>query len=161
MSELAGYLCASETGFPADFSRPVFIDNHDMNRFIFAAQGNFESLVAALTLLYLLPQPPIVYYGTEKGLSQNHSIHDRGSHGFDEARLAMPWEENRRSRSLADLMRTLSAFRAANPWLTEASWELLSTSGDGAEARIRLGSGARELTLKIVVRDEVCAVTRE
>lgn len=161
VSELAGYLCASETGFPADFSRPVFIDNHDMNRFIFAAQGNFESLVAALTLLYLLPQPPIVYYGTEKGLSQNHSIHDRGSHGFDEARLAMPWEENRRSRSLADLMRTLSAFRAANPWLTEASWELLSTSGDGAEARIRLGSGTRELTVKIVVRDEVCAVTRE
>ena len=69
---------------------------------------------AALSLLYLLPQPPIVYYGTEFDLSQHRSIHDRGASGFDEARLAIPWKTESMPET-ARLLRELSDFREANP----------------------------------------------
>ena len=62
-SRLAAYLQAAQTAWPSGFSRPAFIDNHDMNRFFFSAEENLEALKAALSLLYLLPQAPVIYYG--------------------------------------------------------------------------------------------------
>ena len=75
------------------FSLPAFIDNHDMNRFLFSAHGDLRLVNIALQLLYFLPGQPVVYYGTEAALSQRQSIHEGGALGFDEARLPMPWSE--------------------------------------------------------------------
>ena len=119
VSHLAGILTQAEEYFTPEFSLPAFLDNHDMNRFFFTAQENPELLKIALTLLYLLPQPPIVYFGTENLLSQHLSIHDKESIGFDEARLPMDW---RKEVALAPLLSQLAALREANPQLLEAGW---------------------------------------
>jgi glycosidase len=153
-TRLAGYLQASQNGFPVGFSRPAFLDNHDMNRFIFAAEGNLVAVHAALSLLYLLPQPPIVYYGTEFDLSQQLSIHDRDATGYDEARLAMPWDTPSMPET-ARLLRELSDFREANPWLTQAIWQVISVSADAQQAEIRVTSGSNQLKVSIDTSGEI------
>ena len=116
VAELASYLCASRVGSPAGFSRPAFIDNHDMNRFIFTAEEKLDSLHAALRLLYLLPEAPIVYYGSEIPLSQKRSIHAKGGIGFDEGRVPMPWDQPTDTPTAA-LLRELAQVRQENSWL--------------------------------------------
>jgi len=125
LSRFAGYLQDSLAYFPQDFSRPAFLDNHDMNRFLFTAGNQVERLKLALTMLYLLPGQPLVYFGTETGLSQPRSIHDPDSIGFDQARLPMNWQEAEAYADLAGLMRKMAAFRERFPQLAEADWQLL------------------------------------
>ncbi|MBP7213060.1 MAG: hypothetical protein KBA03_02390 [Anaerolineaceae bacterium] len=153
-SRLAAYIQAAQTAWPSGFSRPAFIDNHDMNRFLFSAEENFEALKAALRLLYLLPQPPVIYYGTEFGLSQRASIHAEGSTGFDEARLQMPWE-NPPHPEIGEDLRMLADFRMQNPWLIEASWHVLEISKDGNLAKMSVSDAANRLILKIETKERL------
>ena len=122
IQELANYLQNYHEQFPENFSRAAFIDNHDMNRFLFTAQGNPKALHAALSLLYLMPGQPIVYAGTEQDISQKMSIHEKGSQGFDECRHPMDWSKP--ESETAKLIRAMAAFRESNPWLVDAKWEL-------------------------------------
>jgi glycosidase len=124
LSHLAGYLENYWAAYPREFSRPAFIDNHDMNRFFFTAQGSVSAQEAALQLLYLMPGPPIVYYGSEQELSQRQSIHANNALGFDEARLPMNWEGQKEHNS-AKVMREMAAFRRQNSWLSQARWRTL------------------------------------
>jgi len=124
LSHLAGYLENYWAAYPREFSRPAFIDNHDMNRFFFTAQESVSAQEAALRLLYLMPGPPIVYYGSEQELSQRQSIHAKNALGFDEARLPMIWEEQEENNS-AKVMREMATFRRQNPWLSHARWHTL------------------------------------
>ncbi|MCX6050618.1 MAG: alpha-amylase family glycosyl hydrolase [Chloroflexi bacterium] len=52
------------------FTLPAFIDNHDMNRFAWVAGNDLRRLRLAAGLLLALGGPPIIYYGTEVGLTQ-------------------------------------------------------------------------------------------
>jgi len=122
IQELANFLQDYHEQFPKLFSRAAFIDNHDMNRFLFTAQGNQKALHAALSLLYLMPGQPIVYAGTEQDISQNMSIHEKGSQGFDECRHPMEWAKP--ETETAKLIRAMAAFREANPWLVNAEWKI-------------------------------------
>jgi len=153
-SRLAAYLQAAQTAWPSGFSRPAFIDNHDMNRLFFTAEEDPEALKAALSLLYLLPQAPIVYYGTEFGLSQRASIHAEGSTGFDEARLQMPGE-NPPHPEIAEHLRTLADFRMQNPWLIEASWQVLKVSEAGNLAKMSVSDDEHRLIVEIETKDRV------
>lgn len=124
LSHFAGYLENYWAAYPREFSRPAFIDNHDMNRFFFTAEGSVSAQEAALRLLYLMPGPLIVYYGSERELSQRQSIHSNDALGFDEARAAIDWDE-RDERNSAKVMREMAAFRRENPWLSHARWHTL------------------------------------
>lgn len=153
-ARLAGYLQSFQYAFPPAFSRPAFIDNHDMNRFFFTAEGDASAVHAALSLLYLLPQPLIVYYGTEFDLSQQFSIHDHGASGFDEARLAMPWDTASMPET-ARLLSQLSDFRERNSWLSEASWQVVSVSADGQQAELYVVSSSNHLKVYIDTSGEL------
>src|SRR5216684_431971 len=65
----------------------TLMDNHDMNRFLWMAGGNADRLKLAATLLLTLPGMPVIYYGTEVGLSQRFD----GVIENAEARLPMLW----------------------------------------------------------------------
>ena len=153
-SRLAAYLQAAQTAWPSGFSRPAFIDNHDMNRLFFSAEENPEALKAALNLLYLLPQPPVVYYGTEFGLSQRASIHAEGSTGFDESRLKMPWEKPPHPE-IGEHLRRLADFRIHNPWLIGASWQVLEVSKDGNRAKMSVSDNEHRLILEIETKERL------
>jgi glycosidase len=78
--------------FKTDFVLPSFLDNHDMNRFLWVAQGDKRRLKVAALCQFTLPQPPIIYYGTEVGLSQQHDLqYPDGSRKLEESRTLMLW----------------------------------------------------------------------
>jgi len=98
--------------FPEDFLMPTFIDNHDMDRFLYIAQGDKEALRRAAAVQMRLPGPPIIYYGTEVGLSQTAST--REGRGLHVSRVPMVWGEEQ-DRELWAYYQALIRERAARP----------------------------------------------
>jgi len=82
----AGWLDDHDRAYPG-LALGTLLDNHDMNRFLWMAGGNADRLKLAATLLMTLPGMPVIYYGTEVGLSQRYD----GVVENAEARLPMLW----------------------------------------------------------------------
>jgi cyclomaltodextrinase len=78
--------------YPEDFLLPTFLDNHDMDRFLFRAGNDTEKLKTAATLQLALPQPAILYYGTETGMTQTASLWKFPTNGDLQARAPMNWD---------------------------------------------------------------------
>lgn len=77
--------------YPERYYLPTFLDNHDMNRFLFDCKNDKEKLKQAAKIQFSISQPQIIYYGTEIGLSQEKSIWSFTSHGDLQARRPMNW----------------------------------------------------------------------
>ncbi len=93
-----------------DFVRLAFIDNHDMDRFLYVANGDVSALRQALERLLALPHPIVLYYGTEVGLSQRWSTRD--GRGLEVCREPMRWGDAQ-DHELLTFYRTLAAQRGA------------------------------------------------
>ena len=95
--------------FNDDYVLPLFLDNHDMDRILFVCKNNKEIVKKMATLQFSIPQPVILYYGTEIGMSQVRSIWDDSSHGDIQARQPMQW--NHMDEDLLIFYQTLSKKR--------------------------------------------------
>lgn len=94
--------------FSSDLVLPSFLDNHDMNRFLWLVGGDKRRLKLAALCQFTLPHPPIIYYGTETGVGQ------RATAGrLEEARVPQLWGE-KQDRDLLDFYRELIRFRREN-----------------------------------------------
>jgi glycosidase len=112
---------------------PSFLDNHDMNRFLVVADGDRRRLKVAALVQFTLPGPPLIYYGTEVGLSQNRPLGR-----LEEARLPMPPREQW-DQELRDFYRALIQFRrGAAP--RGSLPELLWVDDESRSAAWRIGS---------------------
>jgi glycosidase len=78
--------------YPKEYYLPTFLDNHDMDRFIFICKNNKQLLKKAVTIQFSIKQPKIIYYGTEIGMMQDKSMHEFAMHGDLQARQTMKWE---------------------------------------------------------------------
>jgi glycosidase len=78
--------------FPPDFYLATFLDNHDMDRFLFISGQDKQKLKQATETQFLINQPKIIYYGTEAGLSQDKSLWDCPANGDLQARRPMEWD---------------------------------------------------------------------
>lgn len=141
------FLTAHEAAFPASFTRPSFLDNHDLDRMLWIAGGDQSRLRAAAVCQFTLAGPPIVYYGTEVGLSQTRSIKEGGDR---QARLPMLWGAERDEGLLA-FYAELAALRRALP---AAPRERASAEG----TRLVYRRGAVEVELDVTA---ATAVVRE
>ena len=79
--------------FNKNYFLPTFLDNHDMNRFLFECKNNKEKLKKAAKIQFSISQPAIIYYGTEIGMTQNKSIWNIPNHGDLYARQPMNWDK--------------------------------------------------------------------
>jgi cyclomaltodextrinase len=77
--------------FPENFLLPTFLDNHDMDRFLFECGNDKTKLKTAASIQFSLPQPAIIYYGTEIGMTQTTSQWTNPSNGDLQARQPMNW----------------------------------------------------------------------
>ncbi len=77
--------------YPKTFFLPSFIDNHDVDRFLFRS-NNKTRLKEVLELQLSVPQPKVLYYGTEIGMSQEKSMHDVELFGDVYCREPMKWD---------------------------------------------------------------------
>jgi len=98
----------------ADFLMLTFLDNHDMDRFCFIASGDKDRLRKAAALQMRLPGPPIVYYGTEVGLSQ--TVSKASQVGLEASRMPMVWGRDQ-DAALLEFYKALIRDRfEAKPW---------------------------------------------
>lgn len=117
LAQFDAFLEKHEAFFPAAYSRPSFLDNHDVNRFLWLVGGDKRKLKLAALCQFTLAGPPIVYYGTEVGLSQrNDMIQPDGGHRMAEARLPMVWGDEQ-DQDLRAFYRWLIHFRRQHPAL--------------------------------------------
>lgn len=111
--QFANFLDRHEAYFPSTFSRPSFLDNHDMNRYLWVAGGDMQRLKLAALCQFTLVGPPVIYYGTEVGLSQHKDVMQHGRAIHEEARLPMIWGEAQ-NRDLFDFYKGLIRLRASH-----------------------------------------------
>lgn len=101
--------------YPREYLMGNFLDNHDLPRFIFLADDDREAVKLAATVQYTLPGIPIVYYGTEVGLSQSRN-HDEVSAWQDRYyREMMIWDQEEQDQELVSYYRKLNQIRAEHP----------------------------------------------
>ena len=86
VEEFGRWLDEHDSALPG-LGRATLLDNHDMNRFLWMAGGDRRKLEVAAILLMTLPGMPVIYYGTEVGLSQRRDAVTENA----EARLPMLW----------------------------------------------------------------------
>ena len=103
--EFEAFLAAHEVYFPKNFSLPAFLDNHDMTRILYLAGEDKAKVRLAALVLFTLSAPPVIYNGTEVGISQRKPLGR-----FEEARLPMPWGDEADKNLLAYFQR-LGALR--------------------------------------------------
>ncbi len=103
---------------PSTFLQPSFLDNHDVNRFLWVAGNDKQRLRLAAGLLFAFGDAPILYYGTEVGLSQPRS---KGP-WREEARHPMRWGEAQDSELLA-YFKKLIALRRRHPALQRGNFK--------------------------------------
>jgi cyclomaltodextrinase len=96
--------------FPENFLMPTFLDNHDMDRFLYAAGGDKRALRRAAAVQMRLPGPPIIYYGTEVGLRQTFGRKD--AVGLEASRAPMAWGDDQDRELLAYYKRLIRQRRA-------------------------------------------------
>lgn len=113
--EFEAFLAGHESYFPLEFSRPAFLDNHDMSRFLYIAGDDQAKLKLAALVLYTLIGTPIVYNGTETGVTQERPMQQGSRYIFEEARQPVNWESA--DASLQDYFHCLNKLRHNFPVL--------------------------------------------
>ena len=148
--KFASFLSRHEAYFPQGFSRPSFLDNHDMNRFLWAAQGDKRRLRLAALCQFSLSGPPVIYYGTEVGLSQARDVRQGGFGLPEESRLPMLWGSDQDTdlreyyRQLIQLRKEIPALKTGKAQVIEANGDrLIFTRGDTSEYLVVLNLCAK------------------
>jgi len=141
----ASFLTRHEDFFPEGFTRPSFLDNHDMNRFLWAAQGDLRRLRLAALCQFTLSGSPVIYYGSEVGLSQARDVRQDGRGLPEESRLPMLWEGDQDIdlmqyyRCLIHLRSNLSQLKRGRVQILFADKEkLVYTRGEAGEILVVL-----------------------
>ncbi|MBS3940970.1 MAG: pullulanase-type alpha-1,6-glucosidase [Actinobacteria bacterium] len=164
------------------FVTPSFLDNHDVQRFVFRAgsgEAARDRLALALTAQLTLPGAAIVYQGTEIGMGQTANTEAAGGGWVDRwYREPMPWPDatwahagsdgfvlQQRDDEVADLVRSLNALRDSEPALADGEYRTVHADGDlllfervGVDQRLVTvvnRGGARTLDLADVYGAEV------
>ena len=114
LGRFAAHVERSQRFFPDNFILPAFLDNHDMNRFLWVVGNRIDRLKLGIGLQMALGEAPILYYGTEVGLSQ-----PRSKAPFrEEARHAMLWGSDQNA-ALYAYTKALIKLRKAHPALIQ------------------------------------------
>lgn len=114
-SELNNVLSQEESDFTWLNDQAVFIDNHDMSRFL-TLNNNNDRMQEALAATLTLPGIPIIYYGTEQYL------HNDTSGGTDPYNRPM-MNSFSTSTTAYNEIKTLSALRQSNPALAYGTYQ--------------------------------------
>lgn len=95
-------LQAHQASYPEGYCLPVFLDNHDLDRYLFEAEGDVAKYLAAIDIQMAQPHPAIIYYGSEVGLSQTQSVWRKVAYADLEARRPFPWDESQWQADIRD-----------------------------------------------------------
>lgn len=77
--------------YPSGFFLVSFLDNHDIDRFLFSVGGQLDYLKEAIDIQMAQQHPALMYYGTELGLTNRASIDRKFPYSDVMVRPVMPW----------------------------------------------------------------------
>ncbi|MFZ1399136.1 MAG: alpha-amylase family glycosyl hydrolase, partial [Candidatus Promineifilaceae bacterium] len=117
VAQLDAFLQSYEAYMASGAARASFLDNHDMNRFLFMAGNDVNRLKLAALCQFTLAPTPVIYYGTEVGLSQAVNKDQAGSGGDHHVRAQMPWQPEAWDQDLLAFYRRLVQLRRSLPAL--------------------------------------------
>lgn len=122
-------LAAADLGAGHESARAIFLDNHDVARFVGPdppTAATLSRLRQGLVYLFTMPGTPVLYYGTEIALPGGADPDDRRS---------MPWDEQ--SSQTRDEVRQLATLRREMNALRQGSFvELIARQQELVYARI-------------------------
>lgn len=75
--------------YPTDFRLWLFLDNHDLNRILFECDGNFDKVCEALRFTESWGHTMLVFYGTEKRLTNTKTIFDGTPYADERVRIPL------------------------------------------------------------------------
>lgn len=107
--------------FEADFLQLSFLDNHDMDRFLYITGGDKGKLLRAAELQMELPGPPVIYYGTEVGLNQPSG--KSSADGLEASRVPMIWDERQGQDVLEKYKELIQERKLSQPWERALKWQ--------------------------------------
>ncbi len=156
LAHFANWYLRKRDFFGPDFNLPSFLDNHDMNRFLWAVEGRRDKLLFGIALLMALGDSPILYYGTEVGQGQ-----PRGKGPYrEESRHPMRWAPAVQDAGVLAHTRAWIAARQAHPALVQGDSRSLlvdderrlwllerSAEGESLLVAINAGDAAQALAL--------------
>ena len=90
-TKLKRFITKHFANYPSDFQLWLFLDNHDMNRFLFVCNGDKKMLQEAINYTKQWHKPFLTYYGTEKGMLNETDIHQM-PYGDELVRKPMIWD---------------------------------------------------------------------
>ncbi|MDV2886421.1 glycoside hydrolase family 13 protein [Alkalihalophilus pseudofirmus] len=100
MQSVVNYVEENEAVYHPEYIMTTFLDNHDLPRFLYEAGNNTDKLKLASFTQFMLPGSPVIYYGTEVGLSQSAN-HNEFSDWKDRwYREFMIWDEEKQDQDL-------------------------------------------------------------
>jgi glycosidase len=140
----------------------VFLDNHDIERAMFIANGNVEKVKIGLNLLLFTRGIPVIFYGTEIGISggKHHGeLRYPFPGGFDgDDRYAfMRSERTEKENDIFNYLKGLLKFRKEHPVLSKGKMKHIYAGGDlyiilknykDAQSLIFVNSGEKEITIQ-------------
>lgn len=127
VQRLDAFLTTHEQYMAPGPGRVSFLDNHDMNRFLFIADDHVERLKLAVLCQFTLDAIPTIYYGSEVGMSQRL---DTAQGGDAEARRPMPWQHDAWDIALLSFYQALTHMRRAAPILASGRRRTVHLDGE-------------------------------
>jgi hypothetical protein len=94
---------------------PSFLDNHDMKRFLFISGEDKQKLCKAAELQFKLPGPPVIYYGTEVGMTEHDTDDPRDR--LVGCRAPMVWGADQDKDMFSFYQNLIRQREKARPWL--------------------------------------------
>lgn len=117
LKQFDSFLDAYEHFMSSGPGRVSFLDNHDMDRYLFIAGNNTQQLKMAALCQFTLASVPVIYYGTEIGMSQQMAISQAGIGGDTQARQDMIWNQQQWDNDVLNFYRALIQMRKERPVL--------------------------------------------
>ncbi|WHY73061.1 alpha-amylase family glycosyl hydrolase [Fictibacillus enclensis] len=117
MQELSDAIRLNQSTYDPQYVMGTFLDNHDMPRFLFESKGDVNKLKQAAAAQFTLPGAPIIYYGTEVGLSQSKDQTTVDEYQDRYYREPMPWDKAKQNLELKKYYKQLIKLRNDEPAL--------------------------------------------
>ncbi|WP_232718651.1 alpha-amylase family glycosyl hydrolase [Bacillus sp. FJAT-45037] len=118
MQSIVRYLNENQAAYHPEYIMTTFLDNHDLPRFLYEAGNQTNRLKLASFTQFMLPGSPVIYYGTEVGLSQSANHNEYTDWKDRWYREPMIWDQEKQDQDLLahykdiiDLRKNHSALR--------------------------------------------------
>ncbi len=146
------FLNQHEQFIPRTFSLPTFLDNHDTNRFLWLAGNDKRKLKQAALCQFTLRGAPIIYNGTEVGVTQAQGMWEPDSAGMEECRRPMPWGDE--DEDLLAYYKWLVRFRREHPVLWQGNRRTVHVDGEAGTYAYVVENGRHAILVAFNLSDE-------